>query len=183
MWNWKSSSPNENQAIQERYAALAMQHGEIFENKIESLTDDDLLDIEARKLKLSITWYVGSGVALGFVSAFILLSSPTILEIIFAIGLVAITVIGTRILLFRQLNEVLKSSEKRVIKGVITAKVIMRTKRKEIRNGCYFEISNTDKFQVWPDDYRKCDLGEIIRIEKLSEDIYIRPKVVKLGKI
>jgi hypothetical protein len=82
----------------------------------------------------------------------------------------------------RQLTNALSLNRKRVVSGVDTSKMKLTKKRGQAA-GCYFEISGRHKFQVWPGDYKDTELGDIVRIEMVTDDMLIRRVVVKVGKM
>lgn len=179
MFNWKSSPSQENKAMRKRYDAFLQQHGELYNDSVEPLTQADILDIEKRKRKLKKIWYFLLSLSGVIALAYLLFppySPEDMLNVVWLLGVVGVG--GA--LLVRHFNNALKYNEKRVIKGVITAKVAMKY---DEDHGCYVEMSGREKFKISPKDYRKCELGEIISIEMLTDDATIKRKVVKLGKI
>ena len=51
------------------------------------------------------------------------------------------------------------------------------------KGGCYVEFSMKLIIHIMPEDYKILTLGDIVKMEMLSDDIYMRRKVVIEGKI
>jgi hypothetical protein len=180
-WRFKSSKPQALAEIRERYEAFVLNHGELFENKIEELTRDDLEDFKHRKRKFKRIWLIVCGV-LGLVTIAYIIDADYSFEATNSLFWLIIAVVGGGFMMMRQYNRTLDTKEKQVIQGVVTAKIIV-TKGKEDDHGCYFEISLKEKIQVLPRQYVMCEVGDIVRIEVFSKDVLIKRKVFIRGKI
>src|SRR5689334_14624394 len=138
MWNWTSSSSQENDAIREKYNSFVQHHGELFEDKIEPLSEEDIGVLSKRKRNISTIWYVAMVIAVVICLVFVAFAPIVKVSDAFYMTLF-VSMIGLAGWMFlRQLRNALRSNEKRIVKGVITSKMMLNKDRKQ-RGGCYFE--------------------------------------------
>ncbi len=178
MSEWKSSTPGEKLELQGRYASFLKDQGELYEDKQIPFVAEDLEFLSKKRKWFMIIWL--SVLSIVVIFAIITLiyhdyfgkdAFPNLMWLVVAIA-------GSGYFFIAHLNKSLKIKEKRVIKGVITEKRMIDKK------GCFLELSlKAELFQVWPEDYGKLTLGDIIAIEILSDDIYVKRKVTLVGKL
>jgi hypothetical protein len=174
---WKSKTMRENEAAQSRYKTFVEQQGELFEDKHEPLTQEDILDIEKRKRKLDKRCIIGLVAAITLAVFFLVIDpTPDFVEEFGFVLFWGFIIGGMRYIVYRQFNQALTSNKKRVVQGAITAKIYTDYKY-------YFEMSNRIKVQARKRDYKNYKAGDILRIEMLSEDVYTNRKIVKMGEI
>jgi hypothetical protein len=174
---WKSSTEKEKALIRSRYEDYVKNHGHLFEDRITVIDPAEVEDIARTKRKyqrnLAILYAVlitGFGIAVYFgglpkgadwIRLLILLVAPMIFGM----------------MLIKKIERVLQYQEVRLVKGVITEKFMVEKK------GCFIDLSLQLKLQIMPDDYKLISLGDIVTIQILSDDIYVRRKVTKTGNI
>src|SRR5689334_12221780 len=96
MFGWSSSTPQENEVIKSRYATIVQERGELFEDKIEALTAEDLLDIGKRKRKVKVFWYPVIALGAAFAMFFLIRESDAPLwERLFFVSFIMLPAIGT----------------------------------------------------------------------------------------
>jgi hypothetical protein len=174
---WKSRTRRENEAAQSRYKTFVEQQGELFEDKKEPLTQEDIQDIERRKKRLDRHCLIGIVAVVALATFFLIITpTPNYVEDFGFVLFWGFIIGGMRYIVHRQFDKALTANQKRVVQGVITAKIYTDYK-------WYFEMSNKVRIQARKADYKKHRAGDILRIEMLSEDVYTNRKLVKLGTI
>lgn len=177
MSEWQSSTPKEMQVFQERYAAVVREKGELYEDGVVPLAAEDF-EFLLRKRKVFKTIWLAAFSAVGLFTISTLIfkdyfgssAFPNLMFLVIAIG-------GAGIMFLVHLNKPLKFKVKRVIKGVITEKRMVDQK------GCFLQISLKELVQVWPADYKRLSLGDVVVIDILSDDIYVKRRVTQVGKV
>jgi hypothetical protein len=178
MFGFRSHSKSENDAVKARYKTIVEQRGELFEDRQESLTDADILDIEKRKRRLDARSWKAMAAATALAAFFFLIMDPTpdYVEAISFVAFYALIVFGLRYIARRHFDRALQSKKKRVVQGMISAKTLSD-------NHYFLHISYKVKIGVRKREYKNSKVGDILRIEMLADDIYINKKIVTLGKI
>ena len=91
--------------------------------------------------------------------------------------LLMMLIFGWRQIMMGYFDKAMKFKVKRLIRGVITSKQSLNKK------GCFVEFSMKLIIQMMPGDYKILVLGDIVRMEMLSDDVYMKRKVIVEGKI
>ncbi|MES1182108.1 MAG: hypothetical protein ABUL44_04865 [Flavobacterium sp.] len=176
--HWKTSTAEQRAEIQARYAAYASIYGELFEDKEVALTDEELEDVASRKSKFLRTWLIIFIAVMVFVSAALIFGYKGLKSEDYAgIVILVIGVLSFRAIKVGQFNNALKFREKRVVRGVITLKQMVKNE------GCFVEFSRKLYIQILPEAFKTLSLGDIVRMEMLSDDVYMKRKVVIEGRI
>jgi hypothetical protein len=152
------------------------QHAELYESKRVPVSAE-VRPYILRKKKLAVTIFVifMALLVLGL-STLALFFPDQLLPAASGLAFVVVGYGGGLYLWHRNLNRPLKENEMRVVQGVVT--------RKFMAKGCFVELSLKEEIQVMPEDYRPIELGDILKIEILSEkEMLIKRFITPLGKI
>jgi hypothetical protein len=175
--SWVSSKPKEVTEIRNKYISYTERHGELFEDHTVPLTTDDIDGIVKKKRTFKIVWLTAFLITMAICISVVLFSKELELED-YGYMVVALFFVGsTGYMMLSHFNKSVSNSKgKRVIKGVVTDKQMEE-------RGCFLQLSLKLRLQIIPEDFRELNLGDIIRIESLSEDSNVRKKIANLGKI
>lgn len=166
----------------EAYTKLKTEQGELFEDELVTMDEDDLADIRKRKKKALFTIAFVAIIAMGVMGGLLFLNSnepagEIPLKIIVLV-VSAVVIFGSYFLTIRNYNSVLNSKTKRIIKGVITD--IVHTEDE----GPALEISLTKMVLVFETAYRSLLPGDIVTIEIFSEnDTWMKRRISKIGNL
>src|SRR6185503_19909625 len=188
--NWVSSSEPERKLAEQKYQDLVRAHGELFEDAMVMMTEEDKLETRRRKQRFTRIWAAATGVIFLFVASALIFGIESLGPgNFFQLGGLILAPLLFGWVIISQFNRALKIKKKRVVKGVVTDKQMVNddegkvNKRKDDSNGCYIVLSMRYRFQSLPEVYKTLDLGEIIQVEMLSDEIFIKKNVKKLGNI
>jgi hypothetical protein len=170
------SSESELAEILARFDSYAGVHGDLFEDSDEPLTPEDTVDAAIRRKRFSKRFGILYACGMACVGAGLIFGKrPQGGDYFYIIMLVGAPLIY-RMMIMSGFNDALKSKEKRVSHGVITN---MQKKGK----GLGIEFSRKLTISILPEDYKTLKLGDIVRMEMLANELYIKRKFVIEGKI
>jgi hypothetical protein len=170
-----SSTRDELADIKIRFDSYATVHGDLFEDAVIPLTEEDMKDAVDRRKRFSKRFWIIYGIGMVGVAAGLTIGkTPRGGDYFYIISLIGFPLIY-RMMIMTAFDNAIKNKEKRVIHGVIT--------RKEIKRFCHVEFSGKLTIGISNQDYKVLKLGDIVRMEMLAKDTAMRRKIVVEGRI